>query len=93
MTLRLPDKVFQLLQRPPDEIVQAVRLAAAIHWYERGVLPQDKALEIAGLERGKEVLVLGMFDHLELWQPQRYEAHIAKRKSSYEDSSRELLRN
>ena len=51
VTLRLPDKVFQLLQRPPEEIVQAVRLAAAIHWYERGVLPQDKALEIAGLER------------------------------------------
>jgi MraZ protein len=58
----------------------------------RILLPQSH-LDLAALEKGKEVLVLGMFDHLELWNPARYEGHIGKKRSSYEDNSRELLRN
>lgn len=53
LTLELPEKVFSLLRKPPEEIVQTLRVAAAAHWYERGVLPQEKALEIAGLERAE----------------------------------------
>jgi hypothetical protein len=53
VTLSLPDKVLSLLRLPPEEIVQILRVAAALHWYSRGVLSQDKALEIAGLERAE----------------------------------------
>jgi len=51
-------------------------------------------LELGGLEKGKEVLVLGMIDHIELWNPGTYEEHIAKarRESSYEEKAKELFR-
>ena len=58
----------------------------------RVLIPQSH-LDLAGLERGQEALVLGMFDHLELWSPARHEAHIAQNGSSYEERSRELLRD
>jgi MraZ protein len=60
----------------------------------RILIPQPY-LKLAGLERGGEVKVLGMMDHVELWHPRRYEEHVeeARKKSSYEENSRELLRN
>jgi len=60
----------------------------------RILIPQSH-LEIAGLERGREVLVLGMLDHLELWNPDRYEKHITRSRedSSYEEKSTELFRD
>lgn len=60
----------------------------------RILLPQSH-LEIADLAKGKDVLVLGMLDHLELWNPERYEEHISKsqKTSSYEEKSKELFRN
>jgi len=51
VTLQLPDDVFAALRRSPDEFARALRLAAAIHWYERGDISQEKAAELAGLDR------------------------------------------
>jgi Uncharacterised protein family (UPF0175) len=36
VTLELPEEVFSALRRSPEEFVRELRLAAAIHWYERG---------------------------------------------------------
>ena len=33
VTLDLPEDVYSSLRRSPDEFVQELRLAAAIHWY------------------------------------------------------------
>ena len=49
--LELPDEVFSALRRSPEEFVAELRLAGAIHWYERGVVSQEKAAGIAGLDR------------------------------------------
>jgi predicted HTH domain antitoxin len=49
--LELPEDLFSALRRSPDEFVQEMRLAAAIHWYERGQVSQEKAAQIAGLDR------------------------------------------
>ena len=49
--LELPDEVVYALRRPPEEFVAELRLAGAIHWYERGVISQEKAAYIAGLDR------------------------------------------
>jgi predicted HTH domain antitoxin len=35
-----------------------MRLAAAIHWYERGEISQEKAAQIAGLDRTDFLLAL-----------------------------------
>ena len=51
VTLDLPDDVFSALRRSPDEFVRELRLAAAVHWYERAEISQEKAAGIAGLDR------------------------------------------
>lgn len=51
VTFELPEEVFSALRRSPEEFVGELRLAAAIHWYTRGLLSQEKAANIAGLDR------------------------------------------
>lgn len=52
VTLQLPDEVFSALRRGPDDFVRGLRLAAAIHWYSRGEISQEKAALVAGMCRG-----------------------------------------
>jgi predicted HTH domain antitoxin len=54
----LAEDVFSALRRSPEEFVRALRLAAAIHWYERGEISQEKAAHIAGLDRTDFLLAL-----------------------------------
>jgi predicted HTH domain antitoxin len=58
LTLGLPEDVFSALRRSPEEFARELRLAAAIHWYERGESSQEKAAEIAGLDRTDFLLAL-----------------------------------
>ena len=51
VTLELPEDVFSALRRSPEEFARDLRLAAAIHWYERGEVSQGKAARIAGMDR------------------------------------------
>ena len=44
-------EVFSALRRSPNEFVREMRLAAGIHWYERGQISQENAAQIAGLDR------------------------------------------
>jgi predicted HTH domain antitoxin len=58
VTLELPEEVFSALRRSPEEFVREMRLAAAIHWYEHGEISQEKAAQIAGLDRTDFLLAL-----------------------------------
>jgi len=51
ITLELPEDVFSALRRSPQEVSREVRLIAAIYWYQRGVVSQERAAEIAGVDR------------------------------------------
>jgi predicted HTH domain antitoxin len=51
LTLELPEDVFSALRRSPEEFGRELRLAAAIHWYQRGQISQEKAAQVAGLDR------------------------------------------
>ena len=51
LELKLPDEAFSALRRSPDEFGREMRLAAAIHWYNQGVMSQERAAAIAGLDR------------------------------------------
>ncbi|MHB1034693.1 MAG: UPF0175 family protein [Pirellulales bacterium] len=55
ITMDLPEEVFSALRRSPQEFAREMRLAAAMLWYSRGVVSQEKGAEIAGLNR-KEFL-------------------------------------
>ena len=58
VTLQFPDDVFSALRRSPEEFGRELRRAAAIFWYERGELSQEKAAQVAGLSRTQFLLGL-----------------------------------
>ncbi len=51
VTMELPEEVFSALRRSPNEFAGEMRLAAAMFWYSRGMISQEKAAEIAGVNR------------------------------------------
>jgi predicted HTH domain antitoxin len=58
VTIELPEELFSALRRSPQEFVRELRLAAAIHWYARGEISQEKAAGVAGLDRVDFLLAL-----------------------------------
>ncbi|MCU0241104.1 MAG: UPF0175 family protein [Vicinamibacteria bacterium] len=58
ITMQFPEDVFSALRRSPDEFVRELRFAAAVHWYGKGEISQEKAAEISGLDRTAFLLAL-----------------------------------
>jgi predicted HTH domain antitoxin len=58
ITMKLDEGVFSALRSSPDEFANQMRLAAAIHWYKRGEISQEKAAQVAGLDRTEFLLAL-----------------------------------
>jgi predicted HTH domain antitoxin len=54
----LPEESFSALRKSPAERAGELRLAAAIHWYARGLISQERVAEIAGLDRADFILAL-----------------------------------
>ena len=48
VTMDLPEEVFSAFRRSPDEFAREMRLAAAMLWYSRGLVSQEKGAQIAG---------------------------------------------
>ena len=61
LTIDLPEDVFSLLRTSPTEFVGELRLAAAVKWYELGMISQGKAAELAGVSRQKFLMALNRF--------------------------------
>ncbi|ASC69754.1 uncharacterized protein XM38_006830 [Halomicronema hongdechloris C2206] len=51
ITFDVPQDVFSALKTSPDEFAAELRLAAAIFWYQKGQISQEKAAQVAGLDR------------------------------------------
>lgn len=58
VTLDIPVEVLSAMRQSPDGFAREMRLAAAMHWYARGVISQEKAAEVAGLDRTDFLLAL-----------------------------------
>jgi predicted HTH domain antitoxin len=58
ITMKLDEDVLSSLRRSPNEFARDMRLAAAIHWYKRGEVSQEKAAQVAGLDRTDFLLAL-----------------------------------
>lgn len=58
LTMELPHTVFSSLRCSPGEFAVEIRKAAAIHWYQKGLLSQEKAAEVAGMDRTDFFLLL-----------------------------------
>ncbi len=51
ISIQLPDEVFSSFRCTPQDFVEKMKLAAAIYWYQKGEISQEKAAQIAGLNR------------------------------------------
>ena len=53
VTIELPDDVYSALRRSPADVIQEMRLAAAVEWYAQERISQGKGAEIAGVSRAE----------------------------------------
>jgi len=67
VTLEFPEEVFSALRRSPAEFAREMRLAAAVHWYQKGEISQEKAAQIAGLDRADFLAALAR-ERVEVFQ-------------------------
>jgi len=58
VSVDLPEEAFSALSCSPQEMARELKLAAAIHWYSRGIISQERAATIAGLDRTDFLLAL-----------------------------------
>jgi predicted HTH domain antitoxin len=58
LTIELPDEVYETLRRSPAEVQRDMRLAAAIRWYSQGLMSQERAAAVAGLDRTDFLMAL-----------------------------------
>ena len=58
LTVHLPETAFAALRKDPGEFASEMRIAAAVKWYELGMISQEKAAEIAGLSRAEFISAL-----------------------------------
>lgn len=58
ITLDIPDEAFAALRRTPEQFARDLRLAAAMFWYAKGDVSQERAAQIAGLSRADFLMAL-----------------------------------
>ena len=51
LNISVPDSSLSALRRSPTEFVREMKLAAAMHWYQQGIMSQERAAELAGFNR------------------------------------------
>jgi predicted HTH domain antitoxin len=61
ISMDLPESIFSTLRQSPESFITEMRLAAAIKWFEAGMISQAKGAEVAGLSRQKFIEALDRF--------------------------------
>ena len=59
--IELADDVLLGMQKNDQTMATGIRLAAAVKWYECGILSQEKAAVVAGLSRAEFMTSLTRF--------------------------------
>jgi predicted HTH domain antitoxin len=62
LQMDMPETAFSAIRKNPSEFVAEMRLAAAVKWYEMGIISQEKAAEVAGLSRADFIFSLARFE-------------------------------
>jgi predicted HTH domain antitoxin len=61
VVFQVPEGVLSSLRYDPERFSHELRLAAAVKWYENGMVSQGRAAEIGGVSRAEFIDVLGRF--------------------------------
>ena len=61
LEIEVPDEVLLGLQKDAKGLAEEMRLAAAVKWYEMGLVTQGKAAEVAGLSRASFISALARY--------------------------------
>jgi len=61
IAFEVPEGVLASLRYNADQFGSQLRLAAAVKWYEQGMLSQGRAADIAGVSRAEFIDALGRF--------------------------------
>jgi predicted HTH domain antitoxin len=59
MLIEMPEEALAALRKDPESFAKEMRLAAAIKWYELGILSQGRAARVAALSRTEFIDALG----------------------------------
>ncbi|WP_069470946.1 UPF0175 family protein [Candidatus Marithrix sp. Canyon 246] len=78
--IEIPIGVFSVLKQTTEEFAMSMRIAAAVKWYEQGMVSQEKAAEIAGLCREDFIMALTQFNI----SPFQYDAKEILEEAGYE---------
>ena len=62
LEINMPETAFSAIRKNPSEFAAEMRLAAAVKWYEMGMISQEKAAEVAGLTRTEFIFSLARFE-------------------------------
>lgn len=57
----IPESAFSALRLSPPQFANQLRLAAALKWYEAGMISQSKAAALAGVSREEFLMGCGKF--------------------------------
>ncbi len=61
LTIDFPEEVFSILRTDPQTFVKELRLAAAVKWFELGMISQAKAAELSAVSRQEFIYALSRF--------------------------------
>lgn len=62
LQIDMPETVFSAIRKNPSEFLAEMRLAAAVKWYELGIISQEKAAEVSGTSRADFIFSLTRFE-------------------------------
>jgi predicted HTH domain antitoxin len=61
ISVPIPDDIFAVVRRAPEEVAREMRIAVAVRWYDLGLVSQGKGAELAGLSRAEFIDALSAF--------------------------------